>query len=187
MEEFDQRVCFHAVNFYDSDSLLQFEVPICFKKIAIIPVPKKTHVACFNDCCPVALTSIMMKNFKSHNCMAKFHPNSTYKFADDTIIVGQISNNDETEYRKETECLVAWCKDNHLSLNLNKKKELIIDFRKQGGGQAPLYINGFEVEVVDSIKEQSLRKADKGGEGNVCLVLAEMAADLLDVNAGGMV
>eukprot|EP00061_Rhincodon_typus_P008134 g30483.t1 len=36
----------------------------CFKKTAIIPIPKKTHAMCLNDYCPVALTSIIMKFFE---------------------------------------------------------------------------------------------------------------------------
>eukprot|EP00061_Rhincodon_typus_P003632 g20560.t1 len=74
------------------------------------------------------------------DCVTKFRPNSIYKFADNTIILGQVSNNDETEYRKETECLVSWCTDNNLSLNVSKTKELIIDFRKRGVGHGPIYI-----------------------------------------------
>eukprot|EP00061_Rhincodon_typus_P012800 g38757.t1 len=57
-----------------------------------------------------------------------------------------------TEYWKGTECLVMWCKDNNLSLHANKTKELIIDFRKQGAGHAPIYINRAEVKMVESIK-----------------------------------
>eukprot|EP00061_Rhincodon_typus_P014684 g41868.t1 len=34
----------------------------------------------------------------------------------------------------------------------NKPKELIISIRKQGGGHAPIYINGAEVEIDKSIK-----------------------------------
>ena len=45
-------------------SLQQSEVPICFKKTAIIPVPKKNQAACLNDYWPVALTSIIMKCFE---------------------------------------------------------------------------------------------------------------------------
>eukprot|EP00061_Rhincodon_typus_P011872 g37217.t1 len=44
--------------------LLQSEVPTCFKKNAIILVPKETHGTCLNDYCPVALTSIIMNCFK---------------------------------------------------------------------------------------------------------------------------
>eukprot|EP00061_Rhincodon_typus_P017837 g46721.t1 len=78
-------------------------------------------------------------------------PNSIYKF-DNTIVVGRISNNNKTEYRKEIECLAAWCKDNNLSINVSKMKELVIGFRKRSGGHAPLCINGPEVEMVKSIK-----------------------------------
>eukprot|EP00061_Rhincodon_typus_P011818 g37118.t1 len=42
-------------------SLLQAIVPTCFKKITIIPVPRKAHAMCLNDYHPLALTSIIMK------------------------------------------------------------------------------------------------------------------------------
>eukprot|EP00061_Rhincodon_typus_P007541 g29329.t1 len=45
-------------------SLLQAEVPTCFKKTTIIPVPKKTPATCLNDYCPLVLTSIIMKCFE---------------------------------------------------------------------------------------------------------------------------
>eukprot|EP00061_Rhincodon_typus_P005771 g25683.t1 len=57
-----------------------------------------------------------------------------------------------SEYRKEIECLVKWRKDNNLSLDVSQTKELVIDFRKQGGRHAPIYINGTEVEMVESVK-----------------------------------
>eukprot|EP00061_Rhincodon_typus_P010827 g35405.t1 len=45
-------------------SLLQSEIPICFKKTTIILVPKKVHAMCLSDYCPVALISTIMKCFK---------------------------------------------------------------------------------------------------------------------------
>ena len=72
--------------------------------------------------------------------MAKFPSNSIFKFADDTTVVGRISNN-ETEYRNEIENLVNWCGNNNLSLNVNKMKETVND-----------YINGDKVEKVESFK-----------------------------------
>jgi len=35
-------------------------------------------------------------------------------------------------------------------LNVNKTKEIVIDFRKRSGGHAPVYIDGDEVEMVES-------------------------------------
>ena len=57
--------------------------------------------------------------------------NSIIKFADDTTVVGFITNNDEPVYRKEVWALGMWCQENNLSLNVYKTKEMIVDFRKQ--------------------------------------------------------
>ncbi len=57
--------------------------------------------------------------------------NSIVKFADDTVVLGLISNNDETAYLDEVERLTSWHQDNCLSLNVSKTKELIVDFRKR--------------------------------------------------------
>eukprot|EP00061_Rhincodon_typus_P015343 g42959.t1 len=65
--------------------------------------------------------------------------------------LGQIANYDETEFRKEVECLAVWCKDNDLSIKDSKMKELTIDFRKRSGGHAPVCINGAEAEMVKSV------------------------------------
>eukprot|EP00061_Rhincodon_typus_P002475 g17666.t1 len=78
--------------------------------------------------------------------------NAIYKFADNTTVVGQISNIDESKYRSQIEGLVTWCNENNLSLNVGKTKELIIDLRKKGGEHAPIYVNRTEVERVESIK-----------------------------------
>ena len=53
--------------------------------------------------------------------------NSIIKFADDTTVVSLITNNDENDVR----ALGVWCQENYLSLNVNKTKEMIVDFRKQ--------------------------------------------------------
>ena len=42
-----------------------------------------------------------------------------------------ITNNDETAYKEEVRALGEWCQENNLLLNVNKTKELIVDFRKQ--------------------------------------------------------
>ena len=45
-------------------SLSQCIVPQCFKKLTIIPVPKKCSVSCLNDYRHVALTSAVMKTLE---------------------------------------------------------------------------------------------------------------------------
>ena len=72
--------------------------------------------------------------------------NSVIKFADDTTVVGLITNNDETAYREEVRALRVCCQENNLSLNINKTKEMILDFRKQQREHRPIHINGTVVE-----------------------------------------
>ncbi|KAK3517503.1 hypothetical protein QTP70_012581 [Hemibagrus guttatus] len=45
-------------------SLELCEVPACFKRSTIIPIPKKPKMTGFNDYRPVALTSVVMKSFE---------------------------------------------------------------------------------------------------------------------------
>ena len=45
-----------------------------------------------------------------------------------------------------------WCKTNNLALNVNKTKEIIIDFRRSQPSHTPLLINNIAVERVSSTK-----------------------------------
>ena len=97
--------------------------------------------------------SPLLYSLYTHDCVATHSSNIILKFADDTTILGLISNNDETAYRDEVRVLAEWCQDNNLSLNVCKTKEMIVDFRKlQRGGQDPIHIEGAEVERVSNFK-----------------------------------
>eukprot|EP00061_Rhincodon_typus_P006808 g27827.t1 len=78
--------------------------------------------------------------------------NTIYKFTDDSTVVRWMSNDDESNYRREIEGLVTWCNENNLTLNVGTTKELIIHFRKKGGEHAPICINRTEVERMKTIK-----------------------------------
>ncbi len=83
--------------------------------------------------------------------MSSHSSTSIVKFADDTEVLGLISNNDA--YLDEVERLTSWCQDNCLSLNVSKTKELIVDFRKrQQRPYTPLMVSGTPVERVGSFK-----------------------------------
>ncbi|KAI5087807.1 gastrula zinc finger protein XlCGF28.1-like [Silurus meridionalis] len=80
-------------------------------------------------------------------------PHSNHiKFADDTTVVGLISKNDESAYREEVQRLTAWCRANNLSLNINKTKEMVVDFRRTQSDHSPLIIDGSSVEIIKSTK-----------------------------------
>jgi Holliday junction resolvase len=86
--------------------------------------------------------------------------NSIIKFADDTAVVGLITNNDETAYREEVRALGVWCQENNLSLNANKIK-MIVDFMKQQREQPRIHIKGSAVEKVESFKFLGVHITDK--------------------------
>ncbi len=97
--------------------------------------------------------SPLLYSLYTHDCMSSHSSTSIVKFADDTVVLGLISNNDETAYLDEVERLTSWCQDNCLSLNVSKTKELIVDFRKrQQRPYTPLVISGTPVERVSSFK-----------------------------------
>ena len=75
------------------------------------------------------------------------------KFADDTAIQGLIKeDNDLSDYIREIDSFCTSCKEHSLQLNISKTKELIIDFRKEGGAHESIVIDGQNVEQVQSYK-----------------------------------
>ncbi len=95
--------------------------------------------------------SPLLYSLYTHDCVSSHYSTSIVKFADDTVVLGLISNNDETAYLDEVERLTSWCQDNCLSLNVSKTKELIVNFRKrQQRPYTPLMISGTPVERVSS-------------------------------------
>ena len=74
------------------------------------------------------------------------------KFADDTELVGKISNDEDALYHKQIENFVIWCDKNYLYLNVSKTKEMCIDFRKNQRCPKPVYIKGEAAERVDTYK-----------------------------------
>ena len=86
----------------------------------------------------------------THDCVSSHENAPLIKFADDTTVVGLISNCDKTSYEVDT--LVSWCSDNSLLLNTSKTKEIIVDFRKTRLDAVPLIINGNPIEIVHSFK-----------------------------------
>ena len=87
--------------------------------------------------------SPLLYSLFTHYCVAKHDSNTIIKFADDTKVVGLITDNDDTACREDVS-------DNNLSLNVSKTKELIVDYRKQRAEHVPIHIKRDVVEWVDS-------------------------------------
>jgi len=88
----------------------------------------------------------------THDCKTSYSTNHMVKFADDTTLIGLITKDDETLYRREVNLLTTWCGANNLLLNNSKTKEIVVDFRKGHTHHPPLTINGADIEQVSSTK-----------------------------------
>ena len=66
------------------------------------------------------MLSPVLYSLFTHDCIAKHNSNTIIKLADDTTVVGLITDKDETAYREEVKELAVWCQDNNLSLNVIK-------------------------------------------------------------------
>ncbi len=97
--------------------------------------------------------SPLLYSLYTHDCTATHSSNVIVKFADDTTVIGLITDNDETAYREEVSTLTKCCQENHHSLNIDKTKELVVDYRRQSREHTPITIdNKTPVERVSSFK-----------------------------------
>jgi hypothetical protein len=64
-------------------------------------------------------------NGQSHNALRLLNAQSTLTYQ--SLLLSKV----ETAYRDEVKALGVWCLENNLSLNVSKRKEMIVDFRKQ--------------------------------------------------------
>lgn len=59
------------------------------------------------------------------------------------------------------EQLVDWSRDNNLSLNVNKKKVIIADFRRTHGDQCPLHNNAATLEKREKCLGEHIKEVKK--------------------------
>ena len=84
----------------------------------------------------------------TYDCSSENDNQFYVKFADDTALVD--TTNSDTKFVEEVNRFVSWCKENALSLNVGKTKEMLFDFRSSSTSPDPLFIEGQEVKRVDS-------------------------------------
>ena len=96
----------------------------------------------------------------THDCVPSDDSTILVKFADDTVVVGLISEGNEAAYREEVQRLAAWSTENNLHLNANKTKEMVLDWRRNRADPVPLQINGVCVERVSSFRYLGVHVAD---------------------------
>ncbi len=67
-------------------------------------------------------------------------------------MIGLITNDNESDYRREVSILFDWSCTHNLKLNVLKTKEMVFDFRRRTNVVLPLIINGQDIETVQCFK-----------------------------------
>ena len=98
------------------------------------------------------MLSPLLYSLFTHYCTARHDSKTIIKFANDTTVVGLITDNDKTAYREEVRDLAVWSQHNNLSLNVIKTKEMIVDYRKRRTEHAPIFFDRAIVVQVESFK-----------------------------------
>jgi hypothetical protein len=75
------------------------------------------------------------------------------KYADDTVLVNLLDKRKDTNFvLEQTQVFSSWCNENHLTLNVKKTKDMIMDFGKSATVYNDIIINGEVVEQVETYK-----------------------------------
>lgn len=85
------------------------------------------------------------------DCRSQFLYRHILKFADDTVIVSLLHDN-ESNHGPVIDYFLNWCKNSFLNLNVSKTKDICIDFRRHAPATQCTVIDGQEVESVVKYK-----------------------------------
>ena len=97
--------------------------------------------------------SPLLFSLYTNDCRSSFSNCTILKYADDTVIIGKISNNDHTNYTEQVNNFAEWSHRNFLKLNVKKTKEMIIDFRTtKRQVPDPIFIDNEPIERVSEYK-----------------------------------
>ncbi|KAK3523794.1 hypothetical protein QTP70_010036 [Hemibagrus guttatus] len=94
--------------------------------------------------------SPLLFSLYTNGCTSGHQSVKLLKFADDTTLIGLISDGDESAYRGEIDRLVSWCSRNNLELNSLKTVEMIVDFRKNPAPRPPVILCDSPVSSAES-------------------------------------
>ena len=84
------------------------------------------------------------------------------KFADDTAMIGLITDDDDSIYQQQLAMFVTYCDANFLELNVSKTKEMVIDFRTtKKHTPDSVVLKGSDVERVSEYKYLGIVMDDK--------------------------
>ena len=91
-------------------------------------------------------------SLNTSDCRSSNESCSIVEFADVTVLIGLISDDDSSKYVDEINKFATYCEANFLELDVKKTKEMIIDLRKSKALPDPIIIDDHIVEHVSTYK-----------------------------------
>ena len=82
----------------------------------------------------------------TNDCFSRFKDRFIIKYADDSVIVSLL-NNDENSHGQVLDDFLSWCDKAFLELNVSKTKELCVDFRRSPPPPQNSVVNGQTVDI----------------------------------------
>ena len=128
--------------------------------------------------------SLLLFTLMTHDCVPRATASDIVKFANDRTLVSLIRDDCDLAYSEEVEQLVGWYSKNNLILNVDKTKEIIVDFRKKQPSHTPLLINNTAVVVVSSTNNLGLHITDNLTWSVNTAALVKKAQQLLPAKDG---
>ena len=122
------------------------------KRMTLLITQEKRTRQNFTGAPQGCVLSPLLFSLYTNNCTSSHPSVKLLKFADDTTLIGLISNGDEAAYRDEVESLASWCSQNYLELNALKTVEMVADFRRSPAQTAPLTMCDSPVTTVESFR-----------------------------------
>ena len=91
----------------------------------------------------------------TNDCLSSFNNCSILKYADDTVIIGNITNDDISNYTQQVDMFVQWCDSHFLNLNVKKTMEILLILEETGmlTIQLLLRTNVLRLSIVTNILE----------------------------------
>ncbi|KAK3548159.1 hypothetical protein QTP70_004844 [Hemibagrus guttatus] len=74
------------------------------------------------------ILSLLLFSLYTNDCTATDQSVKLLKFTDNTTVIGLISDNEESAYRRVVEQLAVWCSFNNIELNTLKTVEMVVDY-----------------------------------------------------------
>ena len=96
------------------------------------------------------------------DCRSRHQDRHIVKFADDSALVSLLRDC-ETDHGPVVNDFINWCENSFLHLNVNKTKDMCIDFRRGKSPPKPTTIGGAEIEIVSKYKYLGSTLDDKVG------------------------